>query len=180
MKKAQHGFTLIEVSLALLVSVSILGGVGYLYSNAQIENLGVITANETLSATALCLAQESGVNTGCSPLVESGGEAVTAITTPLPTAVNTVPVFAISYGGPLARSLSGNSTGGIPQNACYVAYAAINDAGYVVISSGSTAANLTTALSSITGGNATTAESAGAACPSGTTYGLIISQRALN
>ena len=47
MKKGQKGFTLIEVSLALLVSVSVLAGVGYLYNNAAVENLGIITANES-------------------------------------------------------------------------------------------------------------------------------------
>ena len=142
MKKTIKGFTLIEVSLALLVSVAVLSGVGYLYNNAAVTNLGVVAANETLSAATLCLAQESGINTGCSPVAESGGQVVTAIAAGTGTLGQ---VMVVTFGGPLAKSLSGGA--GISVNACYVAYAAINNAGFLVVNSGTGTTGSITAIS---------------------------------
>ena len=170
MKHSQKGFTLIEVSLALLISVGVITGVGYLYKNAAAQNFGLTASSEAISALALCQAQESSLNSGCNPIIETGSQVVSAIQTAAPNV--STPLFAIQFTGPLTYQLGG-PTGGISTNACYIAYSQITAAGYQVTAGGTTGYIVPTTQ--------TTAISQATACPASTAVvAFIVKQAALN
>ena len=78
----------------------------------------------------------SGINSGCNSVVEKSSQIVTNVTSGSP-ATTATQVIVLTYAGPLAKKLSGGKSG-ITRNACYVVYAALNKAGFMVVKTGTT------------------------------------------
>ena len=127
-----RGFTLVEVSLALLVSVVILSGVGYLYLNASTVAQGNQAGNEALSAATLGLSLMSGGSAN-TVAIESGAPYVSAIAESAAVVSGGVQTVSAYVGITLSGTGADNNGWGakIPQNVCTVIWNEITSAGFL-------------------------------------------------